>query len=220
VFYVFVLLSVLFLPHIYSCLLSFCVQLCRTLPPGGNTIAVNKYRIIYLLRFQSYWPPATSLQIYFSLIRFYAFPSTASLQRPVQQSKCSGDKFRFLYLVSTGRKIIYTLRRESNKSSRRWANYIAVFEIDHGLNSRLDTKKNVKIPSTIKHSLTNLIEVVRSEAHPSTQFFHDTLISGTSDNTTSKALNSFESSGRNSVNRCLYRIYIMKSQGIKKTAFD
>jgi len=110
------------------------------------------------------------------MVWFSAFPSTASLQRPVlQQSKCSGDKIRFLYLVSTGRKIIYTLRREPNKSSRRSASYIAVFEIDHSLNSRLDTKKNVKIPSTIKHSLPNLIEAVLSEAHPSTQFVHDTL---------------------------------------------
>jgi hypothetical protein len=48
-------------------------------------------------------------------------------------------------------------------------NYVAVFEIDHGLNSRLDTKKNVKIPSTVKHSLTNLIEVVLSEAQPGTE---------------------------------------------------
>jgi hypothetical protein len=98
--------------------------------------------------------------------------------------------------------------------------YIAVFEIDHGLNSRLNMKKNVKIPSTIKHSLTNLIEVVLSEAHPGTQFIHYTLISGTSDNTMSKELNPFESSGRNSVKRCLFKIYIMKSQEIKKTAFD
>jgi len=78
----------------------------------------------------------------------------------------------------------------------------------------------VKIPSKIKHSLTNLIEVVLSEAHPGTQFIHDTLISGTSDDTMIKALNPFQSPGRNSVKRCLFRIYIMKSQGIKKTAFD
>lgn len=158
-------------PHVYSCLLSFCVQLYRTLPPGRNTTAVNKYQYQIFVSFSILLTP--SPDTYFIFIIFYliyAFPSTASLQRPVlQQSKCSRDKFRFLCLVSTGRKIIYTLRRESNKSSRRLVNYIAVFEIDHGLNSRLDTKKNVKIPSTIKHSLTNVIEVVLSEAHPSTE---------------------------------------------------
>ena len=34
----------LFLPmYRYSCLSSICVQFCRSLPPGGNPIAVNKY---------------------------------------------------------------------------------------------------------------------------------------------------------------------------------
>jgi hypothetical protein len=64
------------------------------------------------------------------------------------------------------------------------------------------------------------MEVVLSEAHPSTQIIHDVLISGLSDNTMSTALKQFESYGRNSVNRWLFRICIIKSQGIKKTAFD
>jgi hypothetical protein len=33
-------------PHVYSCLFPICVQLYRSLPLGGNPIAVNKYHII------------------------------------------------------------------------------------------------------------------------------------------------------------------------------
>jgi hypothetical protein len=32
--------------RVYCCLFSICVQLYRPLPPGGNPIAVNKYRIV------------------------------------------------------------------------------------------------------------------------------------------------------------------------------
>ena len=34
-------------PHVYSSLLSICIQVYRPLPPGGNPIAVNNYHIIY-----------------------------------------------------------------------------------------------------------------------------------------------------------------------------
>jgi len=51
-------------------------------------------------------------------------------------------------------------------------------------------------------------------------FFQKLILVHTLDNTMSKTLNPFESSGRNSVNRCLFRIYTMESQGIKKTVFD
>jgi len=33
-------------PFVYSCFFIICVQFYRPLPPGGNSIAVNKYDII------------------------------------------------------------------------------------------------------------------------------------------------------------------------------
>jgi len=43
--YVCFLFCVLFLPPLYSCLFYICVHFYRTLPPGVNPIAVNKYHI-------------------------------------------------------------------------------------------------------------------------------------------------------------------------------
>ena len=50
----FLLFCLFFSPSVYSCLFPNFVQVYRLLPPGGNAIAVNKYRIIsYVLYFLS-----------------------------------------------------------------------------------------------------------------------------------------------------------------------
>jgi len=45
VFCIFVMLCIVS-SRVYSCLFYICVQYYRLLPPGGNLIAVNVYRII------------------------------------------------------------------------------------------------------------------------------------------------------------------------------
>jgi len=47
VYYVLFIFSRIVSPFVYSCLFSIFIQVYRTLPPGANPIAVNKYHIIY-----------------------------------------------------------------------------------------------------------------------------------------------------------------------------
>ena len=47
VFCVFVFFLCIVSPFVYSCLFPIVVQVYRPLPPGGNSVAVNKYRIYF-----------------------------------------------------------------------------------------------------------------------------------------------------------------------------
>jgi hypothetical protein len=79
-------------PHVYSYLLSCCVQLYRTLPPGGNPTGVNKYHITYLFSFQSYWPQPIRLTS--NLFFFNLIPHISSHSYSIKASSPTVEVFR------------------------------------------------------------------------------------------------------------------------------